>query len=193
MTTHPHVDAEPAFARPSAPFGDVIRRLNTTSHFKALMVFMVVVLAHWAEHLVQAVQVMALGWPRPESRGLLGQIWPSLVSSEWLHYGYAIAMLAGLLLLRSGFTGRARTWWTAALVLQVWHHVEHLLLLGQALAHHPLFGAEKPTSIVQLIMPRVELHLFYNAVVFTPMVIAMFLQFHDQPRRARIAAGRVAL
>ncbi|MGZ4731999.1 MAG: hypothetical protein ACXVZH_07635 [Terriglobales bacterium] len=27
---------------------------------------------------------------------------------------------------------------------------------------------------MQLVFPRVELHLFYNAVVFIPMVIAMY-------------------
>jgi hypothetical protein len=31
-----------------------------------------------------------------------------------------------------------------------------------------------PTSLVQVWVPRVELHLFYNAVVFLPMVVAMF-------------------
>jgi hypothetical protein len=31
-----------------------------------------------------------------------------------------------------------------------------------------------PTSIVQLWVPRVELHLFYNTVVFIPMMIAMY-------------------
>jgi hypothetical protein len=34
-------------------------------------------------------------------------------------------------------------------------------------------------SIVQLWIRRVELHLFYNAVVFIPMVIAMY--FHMFP------------
>jgi len=28
--------------------------------------------------------------------------------------------------------------------------------------------------IVQLVAPRVELHLFYNAVVFIPMLVAMY-------------------
>ena len=40
--------------------------------------------------------------------------------------------------------------------------------------HYPLFGAKVPTSILQLVFPRVELHLFYNVVVFIPMVIAMW-------------------
>ena len=43
----------------------------------------------------------------------------------------------------------------------------------------PFFGQAVPTSIAQLVAPRVELHLFYNTVVFVPMVIAMY--FHMFP------------
>jgi hypothetical protein len=90
---------------------------NGPWHRPALIVF---VLAHWAEHVSQAVQIWGLGWPRADARGILGIPFPWLVQSEWLHYGYAIAMLGGLWLLRKGFTGRSRTWWTAALVIQLW-------------------------------------------------------------------------
>jgi hypothetical protein len=31
-----------------------------------------------------------------------------------------------------------------------------------------------PTSLIQLWIPRVELHLFYNTIVFIPMVIGMY-------------------
>ena len=58
------------------------------------MLFSLIVVAHWAEHLVQAFQVWALDMSRPDSRGVLGQWFPWLVSSEWLHYGYAIVMMA---------------------------------------------------------------------------------------------------
>src|SRR5262245_44081918 len=44
-----------------------IGRLNGERHELALRLFMVIVLAHWAEHLLQAVQIYALGWPVPES------------------------------------------------------------------------------------------------------------------------------
>jgi hypothetical protein len=142
---------------------------------RALWVFLVIVLAHWAEHIVQAFQAFVLGWSRPEAQGALGLLWPALVQSEALHYGYAIVMLVGLVLLRPAFTGRARTWWTVALWLQVWHHAEHLLLLSQAVAGHPFFGATQNTSLLQLAFPRIELHLFYNAVVFVPMIVAMYL------------------
>ena len=155
--------------------------INGRWHQAALGIFMVIVLAHWAEHITQAIQIWVLDWPRPKARGLLGVPFPWLVTKEWLHYGYALVMLIGLFALRKGFVGRASTWWTAALIIQFWHHFEHLLLLIQALTHRYLLGRSVPTSLLQLFYPRVELHLFYNAVVFLPMVVAMFL--HWRPSR----------
>jgi hypothetical protein len=151
------------------------RKLNTVWHERAMRVFMFIVLAHWAEHLLQAFQIYALGWPPPKARGLLGQFFPWLIRSESLHYGYAVVMLIGLWLLRDGFKRRKeRAWWTAALVIQFWHHIEHLILLSQAVLGINYFGRPVPTSIIQLWIPRVELHLFYNAVVFVPMAIAVY-------------------
>jgi hypothetical protein len=156
--------------------------LNTRYHRLSLSIFMGVVLAHWAEHLVQAYQIWALGRPRPAARGVLGQFFPWLVSSEWLHYGYALVMLVGLFLLRPGFVGRARTWWTVALVIQFWHHIEHLLLLIQVQTGTIFFGKTVVTSVAQLVVPRVELHLFYNSIVFVPMVIAFYLHLRPNER-----------
>ena len=162
----PHPDAfQPASLR---------QRLNTVWHERAMKVFMFVVLAHWAEHLAQAFQIYALGWPAPQARGVLGLWYPWLVKTEVLHYGYALVMLIGLWLLRPGFVGLARTWWTVALAIQFWHHIEHALLQGQALVGRNLFNSPVPTSIAQLWIPRVELHLIYNTIVFIPMVIAMY-------------------
>ena len=153
--------------------------LNTRYHKLAMYTFLAIVLAHWAEHLAQAFQVWALHWPRPEARGVLGLWFPWLVTSEWLHYAYAIVMLVGLILLRPAITGRARLWWDIALWIQVWHHFEHALLLGQALLGANLAGMAAPTSLIQLVVPRVELHLFYNAAVFAPMVVGML--YHVWP------------
>jgi hypothetical protein len=150
------------------------QRLNTIWHEKALKLFMVVVLAHWAEHLAQAFQIYALHWPIPDSRGVLGLWFPWLVKSELLHYAYALIMLVGIWMLRPGFVGASRKWWTAALAIQFWHHIEHAILQGQALAGRNLFSAPVPTSLIQLWIPRVELHLIYNSLVFVPMVIAMY-------------------
>jgi hypothetical protein len=161
-------------------------RLNGEWHELALRVFMVIVLAHWAEHLVQAFQIYALGWPVPESRGVLGHFFPWVIKSETLHYGYALVMLAGLFILRRGFTGRdERRWWTIALAIQFFHHIEHAILQGQAILGQNLFDRPVPTSIVQLWIPRVELHLFYNTIVFIPMVIAMYYHlFPTEPAAA---------
>jgi len=161
--------------------------LNGAGHRIALNLFMVVVLAHWAEHLTQAFQIWVLGRPVPQSRGVLGQFFPFLVKSELLHYGYALVMLAGLWFLRKGFTGRSRAWWMVAFVIQFWHHIEHLLLLIQAQTHHNFFGKAVPTSVLQLAFPRVQLHLFYNTIVFIPMVVAMY--YHLRPTKAEAEAA----
>ncbi|GAA0458455.1 hypothetical protein Aca07nite_64820 [Actinoplanes capillaceus] len=176
--------AQTAVSRPRGP----LAWFNGNHHRAALNLFLLVVVAHWAEHLVQAYQIWVLGSPRPQARGVLGQFYPWLVTSEWLHYGYAIVMLVLLFLLRPGFTGRSRTWWTVALAIQFWHHIEHLLLLVQAQTGSVLWGKAMPTSVLQLVFPRVELHLFYNSIVFVPMVIAMYLHLRPSPHEAEAMA-----
>jgi hypothetical protein len=174
-------------AEPIQP-ADLRQRLNTVWHERAMQVFMFIVLAHWAEHLAQAFQIYALGWPVPEARGVLGLWYPWLVKTEVLHYGYALVMLIGIWLLRPGFVGLARTWWTVALVIQFWHHIEHALLQGQVLVGRNLFNSPVPTSIAQLWIPRVELHLIYNTLVFIPMMIAMY--YHMFPPQEDFAQMR---
>ena len=158
-------------------------KLNSVWHRRALNTFMVIVLAHWAEHLAQAFQIYVLGWARPTAGGFLGLFFPWLVSSEILHYVYAIVMLVGIWILRKGFNGTSRKWWTLALVIQFWHHIEHAVLQWQAITHHYWFGSPVPVSFLQIALPqsRVEIHLFYNAVVFIPMVIGMY--YHMFPPR----------
>jgi hypothetical protein len=163
-----------------------LERLNTEWHEMALRSFMVIVLAHWAEHLTQAFQIYALGWPVPESRGVLGLAFPWLIKSETLHYGYAIVMLIGLFVLRPGFTEQLeRRWWTIALAIQFFHHIEHGILQTQAVLGQNFFGRPVPTSIVQLWVPRVELHLFYNTIVFIPMIVAMYYHLFPAPTAAK--------
>jgi hypothetical protein len=129
-----------------------------------------------------------MGWPRPDSKGFLGFFWPWLVTSEWLHFGYAVVMLIGLVLLRRGFVGRSRTWWTISLGIQAWHLVEHSLLFYQAQTGNMLWGSKVPTSVAQQLgVPRPELHLFYNAIVFVPMIIAMY--YHLRPPAGETAVA----
>ena len=169
---HPATAAATVGFGPRATF---TKRLNTDRHELALRLFTFVVLAHWVEHLLQGLEIYVLGWPVPEARGALGLFFPALIASEALHYGYAVVMLIGLWMLRSGFTGTAdHFWWMTAFWIQFFHHIEHALLQAQVILGHNLMGRPVPTSLVQLWVPRVELHLFYNTIVFIPMTIAMY-------------------
>ena len=159
------------FATPGMSFHE---KLNSVWHERGLQLFMAIVLAHWAEHLVQAYQVYVMAWPRPKAGGVLGLWYPWLIQSETLHYGYAIVMLIGLWVFRKGFTGVAGTWWTISLAIQFWHHIEHFLLITQSTLQHNFWGSPVPVSVLQLVFPRVELHLFYNTIVFIPMAIGMY-------------------
>lgn len=160
--------------------------LNGRWHRGALLAFLGVVLAHWAEHVFQAYQVYVLKMAPSHAMGAVGMVYPWLVRSELLHFGYAVVMFVGLHLLRSAFVGRGARWWRIALWIQAWHLVEHTLLLVQASLGHPFWGRLVPTSVLQLLFPRLELHLFYNTVVFIPMVIGML--YHRRPTVAECDA-----
>ena len=186
------MNATPAVGAPARHPGGastLMTQLNGERHEVALRLFMVIVLAHWAEHLLQAFQIYVLNWPVPEARGLIGYFYPWVIKSETLHYGYALVMLIGLWVLRRGFTAPTeRRWWMAAFWIQFFHHIEHLLLIIQATTGHNLAGRPVATSLVQLWVPRVELHLFYNTIVFVPMVVAMY--FHMFPRDNEAVSSR---
>jgi hypothetical protein len=180
------MQATHAAVLPTGQYAPWTERLNMEWHEIALRTFMVIVLAHWAEHLAQAFQIYVLGWPVPASRGVIGYFFPWVISSEVMHYGYALVMLVGLFLLRPGFVeANERRWWTVALAIQFFHHIEHGLLQLQAILGTPFFGRPVPTSIAQLWVPRVELHLFYNTIVFVPMIVAMY--FHLFPSTSTAA------
>lgn len=117
-------------------------------------VFILLVLAHLAEHVVQVYQLYVLGLPMHEARGILGQQFPWLMHSETLHFWYAVLIFAGLWHFRK-FVGscgnRAGFWWRVALYIQGWHLFEHVLLYGQAIAGHNFFGAAQPLSVIQFL------------------------------------------
>lgn len=158
-------------------------------HALGLKIFTAIMVAHWFEHIVQAYQVYGMGYQRHHAMGLLGQFFPWLVHSEWLHFGYAVLTWIGLIILRNGFRGSALRWWDAALIVQTWHLFEHTLLFVQAQRGFTLWGAKEPTSVLQLFWPRIELHLFYNSVVAVPIVIAMIVSRRGHSRISSIAAA----
>jgi hypothetical protein len=50
--------------------------------------------------------------------------------------------------------------------------------------------AESRGALVQLWVPRVELHLFYNTIVFLPMAVAMY--DHLFPPAAEVSRAQCA-
>jgi hypothetical protein len=132
-------------------------------------VFIGIVVIHFIEHLTQLYQLYILHWARPECLGLISLRYPWLMKSEWLHYSFALYMLVGL----SYFSYKAsnKKWWRTALILQHYHHIEHLILLSQALVGIPMI---ERVSLGSFIMPRLELHFFYNLIVLIPMLLGVF-------------------
>lgn len=159
--------------------------ISATMHSLLLTLYMVVVVFHFFEHVLQVYQVFVLHWARPDSGGLLGFWAPQLLRSELLHFGYNLFQLVGLAVLLNGFAGQARRWWTVALVIQTWHFVEHTLMLAQAQTSVYLFGASQPMSLLQVLLPRIELHFLYNALVFAPTIVAVFLYWWSGSYRLR--------
>jgi len=180
-----------AFTSPQAgPHGarSFLGKLNGPWHKWTLQAFMIIVIAHWAEHLVQAYQVYVLKWPLHQARGVLGQAFPWLVHSEVLHYGYALIMLSAFgavarlcgsvarmvaraLVISSGITSSTRC-------SRVRSSRPDAVRGRRSHEHHPAVD------------PRLELHLFYNSVVFVPMMVAMYYHlFRAPPTPQRCGAG----
>ena len=184
-------------SRLTLPFRSLIYTINGKWYKRAMLIFMAVTLIHFSEHLAQIFQLWVLGWTRQESLGIMGLVYPWMMKTEWLHYGHALFMLAGLAVFRPSIIGSALIWWDAAFVIQFWHHFEHALLLGQAIIKDNLYDFKAPVSIAQVVaqhfsglpysgqpwLPRIELHLFYNLIVLVPMLVALY--YHRFPPQGK--------
>lgn len=163
--------------------------VNRRWHVWGLVLLCLWVIAHWVEHLAQLFEVLFLGEHRAHAHGAIGALWPILVTSEWLHFSYVAITFLGLALLLAGFTGEARWWWKVTVLVGGWHVIEHALLLSQALTGYTLFGRPEPVSLLQLVIPRLELHLVYNAAMTVPMVMAL-LKYVWQPGESEMTHGQ---
>lgn len=141
---------------------------------RLLILYLILIVGHFAEHVLQLIQAAVLAWPRPEAGGLIGLWSPQLLTNESLHFSYNLMQLLGLLVLSYHVTGRARVWWRIAIVVQLWHFFEHFLLQSQWLTGIFLFNTAKQMGIGELLVPRLELHFIYNALVFFPTMIGVY-------------------
>lgn len=130
--------------------------------------FILIVAIHFIEHLAQIYQLYNLAWARADCLGLLGLINPNLIKREWLHYGFAFYMLVGLYYIK--INSKKSYWWNVAFNLQMFHYIEHLILISQALNG---ISMSNRISIGSFLMPRIELHFMYNLIVMIPILIAI--------------------
>jgi len=133
--------------------------------------FIINTLGHLLEHIVQIIQLYVLNWERSEALGLLGCIYPWLVRSELLHLGFAILMWLGIYIL--GNKGRAYNW-QGVFCFQTYHLVEHITLTYQHYTGQYFFNKSVPTTLLQLVIPRIELHFIYTIIVTTLILLALY-------------------
>jgi len=113
--------------------------------------FLLVCLFHFSEHVAQVIQAYGLGWPVHEARGILGYFFPWLAHSETLHFGYALFMFGGMFAIQAQDQYfHLSKWFSVATTIQLWHLIEHYVLLIQAIDGTNMFGAPQPISFIQL-------------------------------------------
>lgn len=144
-----------------------------------MKIFGALMIAHWLEHLFQAYQVYVMHMDRACALGMLGMKYPWLIRTESLHFGFALFTFVGIIYagwhyFESKF---ATKMWALGLVTAAWHLFEHVLLFSQAVSHSYLFGRSQPISIIQLIVPRIELHLFYNSIITFFILFALVEEY----------------
>ena len=163
-------------------------RINGPWHSRALVIVFSPIFFHMFEHVLQVFQVYVLNIERADALGLLGIWLPRLMRAEVIHFGFSVYTLLAILVLGGAIVGRARWFGLVALSVQSWHLFEHTLLLTQRSTDNFFFGTAGPSSLVELLIPRVELHFAYNATVFTCILVAMLL--HAYPPRGETVRPR---
>lgn len=137
-------------------------------------------IGHVGEHLVQVAQLRLLGLPPAHAHGIVGAL-----DIEWVHFVWNAWVLVaiGLLLLAR----RTNPWLWVAGVLAAWHLAEHVVLIALYLAT----GVEGRPGLLAvggllgggLPIARPELHLIYNLVETTPLLIGLWWAWRRAERQ----------
>jgi hypothetical protein len=135
---------------------------------------------HFLEHVVQMLQIHALGLKGPAARGVFGAL-----DIEWVHFLWNSWVLVAVLLLLTQFRRNPWLWLTA--VLAAWHEVEHgyimLTFLSTGVAGTAGLLARGGALRGGLPLLRPDLHFLYNLIETVPLFAAFLWQ-------ARRAVGR---
>ena len=152
------------------------------THFGALALFGTVVLlqlGHLSEHVVQNVQLLVTHGQLAASRGVFGQLDVETVHFYW---NIGIWLGTGALLYRYGFSN---IWLTVAFFAAGLHSVEHLYMYWLYVTHSAAYlaggwnGILGQGGLLGLPLARPYLHLVYNVVEITPLVVAYQQRLND--------------
>jgi hypothetical protein len=130
------------------------------------------------EHVLQLVQVYALGIPDDRALGVLGYVFQFQGTEEWLHLVFNVLYLLSLYLLLvpllrlgpaiPGFT--LPLFVVGAVALETWHVVEHVVIISNVIRNQgcPCPGiVDAATGLSDTV-----LHFFYNAVAYASLLPA---------------------
>jgi hypothetical protein len=159
-------------------------RLGDTA-FRLLVGVTFVQAGHMVEHIVQLLQVTALGVPDDDALGLLGYVVQFNGTEEWLHLGYNATFLIALyvLVIPLWRVLPPTVFWTFALAsvwLETWHMVEHGVIISRVVANG---GCPCPgIGDAALAVSDTVLHFVYNAVATAGLTVAFLHVRRDRKR-----------
>jgi hypothetical protein len=169
-----------------------IRPYKGSGFFTFFAGVMLVQGVHVIEHIIQLIQVFILHVPDEEALGLLGYIYQFKGTEEFLHLGFNASYLLALFLLIRPLWRRTPdlvplrafvTFAVAAVGLESWHMVEHVVIITHALQNNgcPCSGIlDAATGI-----PDTILHFFYNAITYAAVVVPFwYVMKASQPPRS---------
>lgn len=136
------------------------------------------------EHVIQLVQVYALGVPDDDALGLLGYVFEFHGTEEWLHLAFNLTYLVALYVVLIGVVGLYRlgrlTWWVLALYvcyavgLETWHMTEHVVIIAGVIRND---GCPCPgIGDAALGVSDTQLHFVYNMAAYAGTLVP-FRQF----------------
>ena len=142
---------------------------------------------HVVEHVVQVVQVFALGVTDDDELGLIGYVWQCNGTEEWLHLGYntlyllaLYALIVPLWRIKGTVLPHAAFWFflAASVWLETWHMVEHGVIISHVIANG---GCPCPgIGDAALGVSDTILHFFYNALAYAGVAYAYVLVLRDR-------------
>jgi hypothetical protein len=149
---------------------------------------------HVIEHIIQLIQVYALGVPDKKALGLLGYVFQFQGTQEWLHIAFNVSYFASLVVIAWGLFHSPAVRSVVPLLallaffffgvwVEGWHVIEHLVIISNVIANN---GCPCPGILdARLGITDTVLHFGYNVVAYAATV----LPFAYLVRRLRRSAG----